>query len=162
MPWQRADSAEKIKRKGEGHIPISRCSSVVALSLGGNPIRKLRNPARKAKTQHGFVYDPWAPWQVLNIQCYPDHKHSMDSHDSTKHYVNGPEAFLHTLLAEFRDAQKRFRDIQKKITNLVIPPVRTSDHYVIQNLQAHENYRKAAKLCYEIETKANLTGRFHV
>ena len=131
MPWQRADSAEKIKRKGEGHIPISRCSSVVALSLGGNPIRKLRNPARKAKTQHGFVYDPWAPWQVLNIQCYPDHKHSMDSHDSTKHYVNGPEAFLHTLLAEFRDAQKRFRDIQKKITNLVIPPVRTSDHYVI-------------------------------
>ncbi|KAK0106339.1 hypothetical protein ONS96_003977 [Cadophora gregata f. sp. sojae] len=122
MPWQRSDSAEKIKRKGEGHIPISRCSSVVALSLGGNPIRKLRNPARKAKTQHGFVYDPWAPWQVLNIQCYPDHKHSMDSHDSTKHYVNGPEAFLHTLLAEFRDAQKRFRDIQKKITTLVIPP----------------------------------------
>ncbi|PVH71167.1 hypothetical protein DL98DRAFT_553765 [Cadophora sp. DSE1049] len=113
---------EENKTTGEGHIPISRCSSVVALSLGGSPIRKLRNPARKAKTQHGFVYDPWAPWQVLNIQCYPDHKHSMDSHDSTKHYVNGPEAFLHTLLAEFRDAQKRFRDIQKKITNLVIPP----------------------------------------
>ncbi|KAG4433777.1 hypothetical protein IFR05_010744 [Cadophora sp. M221] len=122
MPWQRSDSAEKILRKGEGHIPISRCSSVVALSLGGHPIRKLRNPARKARTQHGFVYDPWAPWQVLNIQCYPDHKHSMDSHDSTKHYVNGPEAFLHTLLAEFRDAQKRFEDIYRKISKLVTPP----------------------------------------
>ncbi|CZT42498.1 uncharacterized protein RSE6_02413 [Rhynchosporium secalis] len=122
MPWQRSDSAEKILRKGEGHIPISRCSSVVALSLGGYPIRKLRNPARKARTQHGFVYDPWAPWQVLSIQCYPDHKHSMDSHDSTNHYVNGPEAFLNTLLAEFRDAQKRFEDIYIKISKLVIPP----------------------------------------
>ncbi|KAL2072100.1 hypothetical protein VTL71DRAFT_11443 [Oculimacula yallundae] len=122
MPWQRSDSAEKILRKGEGHIPISRCSSVVALSLGGYPIRKLRNPARKARTRNGFVYDPWAPWQVLNIQCYPDHKHSMDSHDSTNHYVNGPEAFLHTLLAEFRDAQKRFEDIYIKISKLVIPP----------------------------------------
>ena len=46
----------------------------------------------------------------------------MDSHDSTKHYVNGPEAFMHTLLAEFRDAEKRFEDIYKKISKLVIPP----------------------------------------
>ncbi len=123
MPWQRSDSAKKLLRKSKEHIPISRCSSVVALSLGGHPVRKLRNAARKAKTQYGFVYDPWAPWHVLNIQCYPDHKHSMDSHDSTKHYVNGPEAFLHTLLAEFRDAQKRFEDIYIKISKLVIPPV---------------------------------------
>jgi hypothetical protein len=46
----------------------------------------------------------------------------MDSHDSTNHYVNGPEAFLHTLLTEFKDAEKRFEDIYKKITKLVIPP----------------------------------------
>ena len=47
----------------------------------------------------------------------------MDSHDSTKHYVNGPEAFLTTLLAEFKDAQKRFEDIFNKISKLVTPPV---------------------------------------
>ncbi|CAL3971613.1 unnamed protein product [Diplocarpon coronariae] len=122
MPWQQSDSAEKTLKNSKEHIPISRCSSIVALSLGGLPVRKLRNVARRAITQHGFVYDSWAPWHVLNIQCYPDHKHSIDAHDSTKHYVNGPEAFLHTLLAEFKDAQKRFEDIYIKISKLVIPP----------------------------------------
>ena len=62
-------------------------------------------------------------WHVLNIQCYPDHKHSMDSHDSTNHYVNGPEAFLTTLLAEFKDAQKRFEGLYERIGKLVTPPV---------------------------------------
>ncbi len=62
-------------------------------------------------------------WHVLNIQCYPDHKHSMDIHDSTTDYVNGPEAFLTTLLAEFKDAQKRFEDLYARISKLVTPPV---------------------------------------
>lgn len=47
----------------------------------------------------------------------------MDVHDSTKHYVNGPEAFLVTLLGEFRDAQKRFEHIYKEITRLITPPL---------------------------------------
>jgi len=47
----------------------------------------------------------------------------MDSHDSTKHYVNGVEAFLHTLLAEFKDAEKRFYEINIGITKLVTPEV---------------------------------------
>ena len=47
----------------------------------------------------------------------------MDIHDSTKHYVNGPEAFLHTLLAEFKDAEKRFYEINIRITKLVTPEV---------------------------------------
>ena len=47
----------------------------------------------------------------------------MDSHDSTKHYVNGPEAFLTTILAEFKDAQKRFGEVYNKITKLVTPSV---------------------------------------
>ncbi|PBP25214.1 hypothetical protein BUE80_DR003680 [Diplocarpon rosae] len=134
MPWQRSDSAEKVLKKSKEHIPISRCSSVVALFLGGLPVRKLRNAARRAKTKYGFVHDPWAAWHVLNIQCYPDHKHSIDAHDSTKHYVNGPEAFLHTLLAEFKDAQKRFEDIYIKISKLVIPPVATPFCVVIAHL----------------------------
>ena len=47
----------------------------------------------------------------------------MDSHDSTKHYVNGPEAFLHTLLAEFKDAQRRVEEVHDRISKLVTPPV---------------------------------------
>jgi hypothetical protein len=46
----------------------------------------------------------------------------VDVHDSTKHYVNGPEAFLYTLLTEFQDAEKRFTDLFEKISKLVIPP----------------------------------------
>ncbi|TVY17373.1 hypothetical protein LARI1_G004803 [Lachnellula arida] len=122
MPWQTSAGAEKVLDPPEGHIPISRCSSVVALSHSGNHIKKLKNASRRAQTRYGYVYDLWAPWHVLNIQCYPDHKHSMDSHDSTKHYVNGPEAFLHTLLAEFKDAEKRFEEIYNKITKLITPP----------------------------------------
>lgn len=47
----------------------------------------------------------------------------MDSHDSTKHYVNGTEAFLHTLLAELKDAESRFMEINVRITKLVTPEV---------------------------------------
>jgi hypothetical protein len=118
MQWQYADSDRKASA---GHIPLTRCSAVVALSLSGEPIKKVRNPARRAKTKYGFVYDPFASWHVLNIQCYPDWKASTDTHDSSKHYVNGPEAFLHTLLQEYRDAQKRFEEIYHRITKLITP-----------------------------------------
>jgi hypothetical protein len=71
MAWQLADQERGVK---DGHIPISRCSATVALSLVGEPMRTLKNSARRAVTQHGFIYDPWSPWHVLNIQCYPDWK----------------------------------------------------------------------------------------
>ncbi|KAH8663380.1 hypothetical protein BGZ60DRAFT_66763 [Tricladium varicosporioides] len=119
MSWQESD---RERERPEGHIPISRCSSVVALALVGNPIRKLKNAARRAKTQYGYVYSPWSPWHVLNIECYPDWKSNTGSHDSTKHYVNGPEAFLNTLLVEYKDAQKRFEEICKRIGRLITPP----------------------------------------
>ncbi|RDW67859.1 hypothetical protein BP6252_09255 [Coleophoma cylindrospora] len=121
MPWQVSDKAKATS--SPAHIPISRCSSVVALSLSGAPVRKLKNVSRRKRTTvNGYLYDTWAPWHVLNIQCYPDLKHSMNVHDSSKHYVNGPEAFLYTLLGEFRDCQKRFDEIYEKITKLVTPP----------------------------------------
>lgn len=58
---------------------------------------------------------------MLNLQCFPDLKSSTDVHDTQKHYVNGPEAFLVTLLGEFRDAQRRFEDINRAITKLITP-----------------------------------------
>ena len=37
--------------------------------------------------------------------------------------MNGPEAFLHALLTEYRDARKRYDEIYKRITHLITPPL---------------------------------------
>lgn len=121
MKWQRADERAYIGAM-EGHIPISRCCSVVALWLGGEPVSKIRNRNRRISRKVGDVYDPFSPWHVLSMQAYPDWKSSVHSHDSTKHYVNGPEAFLITLRAEFKDAQKRLMEVYNKISDLVRSP----------------------------------------
>lgn len=47
----------------------------------------------------------------------------MDVHDATHHYVNGPEAFLVTLLGEYKDAQKRFEHVYREISDLIMPPL---------------------------------------
>lgn len=119
MMWQLAANQEDRK---PGYIAITRCSSVLALVLQGDQIKRVKNPARRKTRDHGLLYDPFSPWQVLNIQCYPDLKASLDVHDSTKHYSNGPEAFMNSLLGEFRDAERRFEDIYKRISERVTPP----------------------------------------
>lgn len=83
MSWQIADTQES---RNPNHIAITRCSSVVALSLSGSHIKKIRNPDRRAGATQGFVYDPWSAYHILNIQCYPDLESSLDVHDSTQHY----------------------------------------------------------------------------
>ncbi|KAI9710125.1 MAG: hypothetical protein M1820_002927 [Bogoriella megaspora] len=120
MKWQLADRQEK---RAKHHIAITRCSAVIALALNGKPVRKVRNPARRAKNTHGYAFDPWAPYHVLQLQCFPDWKSTTDVHDSTKHYLNGAEAFMATLLGEYRDAQRRFEDIYNAITKLITPPL---------------------------------------
>ena len=120
MPWQMSD------RVSEGNsvdnVPIARCCSVVGLSLAGEPISTVKNRARRAKTTTGKVYDPFAPWRVLSVQAFPDWRSTLAYHDGAKHFVNGPEAFLVTLLAEYRDAAKRLREVNRQIAFLVTPP----------------------------------------
>ena len=120
MDWQNSDVGQEMT---DTHLPVSRCSSVVALYLGSPPTSRVRNRARRINRVYGDVYDPFAPWKILSIQAYPDWRSTIDSHDSTKHYVNGPEAFLVTLRLEFRDAQKRLTEVYNRITDLVAPPV---------------------------------------
>lgn len=138
MAWQLSD---ENKTASESHLPLSRCSSVIALTLFGKPIKKIRNSARRARKRDGEIYDPWQAWQVIvrlkifspyllallnhsqNIQCYPDWKARTDVHEPTKRYVNGPEAFLITILYELRDAQKRFEEIYRQISKLITPPL---------------------------------------
>ncbi|KAF4312397.1 Mg2+ transporter protein CorA-like/Zinc transport protein ZntB [Botryosphaeria dothidea] len=121
MHWQ---SHDKRLSASSSHLPLTRCSSVVSLALLGDPIKKVRNTSRRknVKVRQGLVYDPFSPWLVLNIQAYPDWIGTADAHDSSKHYVNGPEAFLATVLMEFRDARKRYEEIYKQITKMITPP----------------------------------------
>ena len=120
MQWQRQDQE---LGQTDTHVPVSRCASVIALSLEGKPLQKIRHKGRRNQIRReGDVYDPFSPWHVLSMTAYPDWRSSIDSHDSTKHYVNGPEAFLMTLRAEFKDAQKRIMDVYHRISDLVTTP----------------------------------------
>ncbi|KEF55006.1 uncharacterized protein A1O9_08658 [Exophiala aquamarina CBS 119918] len=120
LPWQSHDDA--LSEPKEGHIPLATCSAVVALSLSGRPSHTLRRNSRKTKSIVGHIYDPFAPWHVLSIQAFPDWNSSVDAHNTSHHYVNGPDAFLATVLAEYRDAIKRFKEVHRQIVQLATPP----------------------------------------
>lgn len=118
MPWQ---SSDKDLTRTADHLPISTCSSVVALTLSGDSYQRLERKSRKTKQIIGHIYDPFAPWQVLSIQCYPDWHASTDVVEGNRNYVNGPEAFLITVLHEYRDASRRFMELNKAIVKMVTP-----------------------------------------
>lgn len=120
-PWQAYDDRPPDRRSPD-HIDIAECSSVLALSLGGDPAGTVKVKVRR-KTRTGVVYDTFAPWHLLNIQCFPDDEHSMRSDDSKKHFCNGPYAFLDALCVEYRDAVKRYTQVNEMITKLITPPV---------------------------------------
>lgn len=123
LEWQNHD--DDIGHK-DGHIPISTCSSVVALSLSGPPARTFRRHSRRSrKPEIAHVYDPFAPWHVITIQNFPDWNSEVDLHETHHHYVNGPDAFLTSLLHEYRDAAKRFRELARAVTNFTMPAQRT-------------------------------------
>jgi hypothetical protein len=125
MQWQRADT---VTKSSDSHIPLSRCGAVVALALFDENPRRVRNRARRSKTNYGWVHDTFSPWQVLQLECFPDWKSTPINGNpytfETGHkYLNGPEAFLHALLTEYRDARKRYDEIYRQITELVTPPL---------------------------------------
>lgn len=125
MQWQRAD---RVTSSSDSHMPLSRCGAVVALALFDENPRRVRNRARHSKTNYGWVHDMWSPYQVLQLECFPDWKSTPINgkpytFESGHRYLNGPEAFLHALLTEYRDARKRYDEIYKQITELVTPPL---------------------------------------
>lgn len=61
MDWQLADNG---KGTDDVHIPLSRCSAVVALVLYDDAPRRIKNKGRRARTKYGWVQDLWSPWQV--------------------------------------------------------------------------------------------------
>ena len=121
MKWQQSD---EDLAETDTHIPVSRCSSVIGLSLEGEPVSRVRHKGRRHPLgrKEGDIFDPFSPWHVVSMQAYPDLKSSIKAHNPTKHYVNGPEAFLMTLRTEFKDAQKRLTEVYTRISNLVTTP----------------------------------------
>lgn len=120
MQWQYAD---KDRSKTADHVPLTRCGAVVALALYDDKPRRVRNKSRRAKTKYGWIQNIWSPWQVLVIECFPDWRATPDTFESGHRYLNGPEAFLHALLTEYKDARKRYDEIYKKVTELITPPL---------------------------------------
>lgn len=125
MQWQLAD---KGSNGTNHHVPLARCSAVVALVLYDENPRRVRNRGRRARTQFGWVHDVWSPWQVLQLECFPDWKSAPANgtpytFETGHKFLNGAEAFLHALLTEYRDARKRYDEIYLKITKLVTPPL---------------------------------------
>lgn len=124
MDWQdvdkEADSPTKDARIVKG-------SSVVALSLSGEPIATVKNRSRKpwpdGATDLGQVFDPYSPWRVLSIHYLPNWKTHVDCHSEEKRYVNGPAAFLMTLLAAYREAVGRVSELTERVVALVKIPV---------------------------------------
>ncbi|KAJ9148616.1 GTPase-activator protein for ras-like GTPase containing protein [Pleurostoma richardsiae] len=121
-PWQQYDH-RPTEKKAADHIDITECSSILALSLEGPPAKHVQFRSRRRRAvQEGAVYDTFAPWHLLSIQCFPDDEHSVRSEDSRKTFYNGPYAFLNSLTAEFRDAVKRHIKLNDLINKLITPP----------------------------------------
>ncbi|KAK3321607.1 hypothetical protein B0H66DRAFT_175982 [Apodospora peruviana] len=126
-PWLAYDSRPPDRRSPD-HIDITECSSVLALSLEGDPAWEVRKKVRqkdrngKPGIQKGDVYDIFAPWHLLSIQAFPDEGHSMRSEDARKPFYSGPYAFLDSLCMEYRDAVKRYAQLNEMITKLITPP----------------------------------------
>lgn len=120
-PWQEFDSRPPDRRSPD-HIDITEASSVLALSLGGAPVKTVAQKRRRGGAREGKIYDTFAPWHLLAIQCYPDDLHSLHNGDSQKHFLSGPYAFLDSLLVEYRDAGRRYDYLNERITKLITPP----------------------------------------
>lgn len=122
-PWQCHDSGQE-DRESTGHIDISECSSVVALSLeAAAPIGQV--PLRRGHgkgTKMGAVYDTFAPFHILNIRLFPDNVHSEHDFGQNPCY-NGPHAFLECLTVEYRAAIQRLSQLGERIEEMVIPSV---------------------------------------
>lgn len=121
-PWQKYDKRPSDKRLGD-HVDIAECGSILALSLGGNPVKAVRQRPRRG-SKKGFLFDTFGPWHLLSIQSFPDDHHTQRTDEfQQKSFYNGPYAFMDALIMEYRDAVKRNLTLHEDITKLITPPV---------------------------------------
>ncbi|PSR92346.1 cora-like Mg2+ transporter protein-domain-containing protein, partial [Coniella lustricola] len=118
--WQRHGSVQTAS--DEDAINISECSSIVALSLEGDVVDQVSRRASKSnRVKMGSVFETFAPFHILSIQCFPDGIASdRVLAETTLH--SGPQAFLECLAMEYRTAVQRLWKLNERIASLVIPP----------------------------------------
>ncbi|KAK1754053.1 cora-like Mg2+ transporter protein-domain-containing protein [Echria macrotheca] len=123
--WQYRASRSSPSHPPSAAVDIVECSSILCLSLSGEPVKRVGLETRNSgRTQGGELYDTNAPWHILNIQCFPDDESSPRPDYAKETFCNGPHAFLFCLSVEYRNAIRRYRLIHKRIKDLIIPPRR--------------------------------------
>ncbi|KAF9873510.1 GTPase-activator protein for ras-like GTPase containing protein [Colletotrichum karsti] len=122
-PWQKYDNRPPDKRSRD-HIDIAECSSILALSLSGQPRQSVKQTRRREGPQEGFLFDTFAPWHLLSIQSFPDDEHTLRGGETEgrKNFPSGPYAFMDALVTEYRDATKRNLALHARIAKLITPP----------------------------------------
>ncbi|KAL0939562.1 GTPase-activator protein for ras-like GTPase containing protein [Colletotrichum truncatum] len=122
-PWQKYDNRPPDRRSPD-HIDIAECSSILALSLSGQPRQSVKQNRRREGTQEGFLFDTFAPWHLLSIQSFPDDEHTLrgSEAEARKTFLSGPYAFMDALVTEYRDATKRNATLHARIAKLITPP----------------------------------------
>ncbi|KAJ0114398.1 hypothetical protein J7T55_010787 [Diaporthe amygdali] len=122
-PYTKQYDHRPADKKAPDHINITECSSVLALALEGEPVNKVpMRRGRRKGSRLGAVYDTFAPYHLLNIQCFPDHIHAENESIRKPFYYNGPYVFLNRLVAEYKDATKRYLQLNDRIEKLITPP----------------------------------------
>lgn len=119
LSWQRSckttDEASADQTLAH-HINVSECTSIVALAFERQGLsRDKQNVALQN------------PFQILNIQCFPDKIRSESKFDSQL-CCSGPHALLRCLAMEYKHAVTRFTKLNEQIAELVLPSVCPSPH----------------------------------
>lgn len=119
LPWQRA-ATSKQDDKWTHSLDIAECTSVLGLSLIGLPTREVQRRTKEGAIEHGQLFDPFSPWYLLNIRCFPD-DHSVKRRG--QEMLNGPLAFVTALATEYGEAVTRLTSLADAIKRLITPPV---------------------------------------
>lgn len=120
--WLRYD-VRPNNAKRQNHVDITECASVLALSLTESPSKQIQRKKHKGSQETGYIYDTRAPWNLLNIQFYPDDVLPCPTNISTEIFHSGPLAFLASLTMEYRNAVRRSNQLHEYIRKLITPPV---------------------------------------
>ncbi|KAI1330686.1 hypothetical protein F5Y16DRAFT_362409 [Xylariaceae sp. FL0255] len=124
LPWQSHDRSSANSERG---FHLSTCSALIGLSLSGSSRQSTRQKSHRDQASKVHVFDPFGPWKLLKIQCFPDSISTLDDYETDSRFMNGPEAFLAAVLSEYQDAATRYRDIQQRISALIFPPTLVLD-----------------------------------
>ncbi|KAL1596468.1 hypothetical protein SLS60_009114 [Paraconiothyrium brasiliense] len=100
-------------------VRLTRCNTAVVLVLlSDRPWEAEKDEVSVVESRKERVK---LPWQVLNLQFFPDWRATPNAFETGSAFHNGTDAFLTAVLTEFEDAIKRYNEVHNTIAHLVIP-----------------------------------------